>query len=129
MATVLIGHALEEYASGYRVESMLSVTNLGSHYCAVTTTLTLMQEKCPAYVELLQTDLFNDMMSAGPEIVPAQTYNYNTLNNFASQPKQPLAAEEADMDINNQTAAQDEQEGDIEDGHDDSIDNHEQLNN
>ncbi|KIK60607.1 hypothetical protein GYMLUDRAFT_244179 [Collybiopsis luxurians FD-317 M1] len=90
MLTVLIQHALQEFSSGYKIENALSNTNLRSHYRAIMSTLTTLQEKAPAYVNLLQTDLYKEMITLGPEIVPPQTYDYESLNSLALQPMQPI---------------------------------------
>ncbi|KAJ3991225.1 hypothetical protein F5050DRAFT_1812790 [Lentinula boryana] len=96
MLTVLIQHALQEFSSGYKIENPLSNTNLRSHYRAVMSTLTALQEKAPAYVDLLQTGLYNQMITLGPEIIPPQTYNYGSLNSLALQPKQIITDSQDD---------------------------------
>ncbi|KAF5361222.1 hypothetical protein D9757_013234 [Collybiopsis confluens] len=83
MVTVLIGHVLQEYASGRRVETYISVNNLASHYRAVIITLRELEKKAPVFTEVLQTELYKDMMTAGPEVVPPQTYNYTDLDAVA----------------------------------------------
>ncbi|KIK58875.1 hypothetical protein GYMLUDRAFT_245654 [Collybiopsis luxurians FD-317 M1] len=61
-------------------------------------TLTTLQEKALAYVDLLQTDLYKEMITPGPEIVPPQTYNYESLNSLALQPKQSITDSQDDSD-------------------------------
>ncbi|KAE9393897.1 hypothetical protein BT96DRAFT_999081 [Gymnopus androsaceus JB14] len=39
------------------------------------------------YVDLLQTELYEAMLTAGPDIVPSQTYDYADLNAFAASAK------------------------------------------
>ncbi|KAE9384479.1 hypothetical protein BT96DRAFT_1098130, partial [Gymnopus androsaceus JB14] len=88
MATVLIGHAIQEFASGYQMIHALTTTNLVSHYRSVAETMSNLQQQAAPYVERLRTDLYEAMMSAGPQIIPSQTYDYAALNQFASKPEE-----------------------------------------
>ncbi|KAE9384518.1 hypothetical protein BT96DRAFT_950510 [Gymnopus androsaceus JB14] len=56
-------------------------------YRAVTNTMTNLQELSADYVDLLQTELYEAMLTAGPDIVPSQTYDYADLNAFAASTK------------------------------------------
>jgi len=77
--TMQIGHALQEYSSGYKVENSLSVSNLTpqwvtclsqisdhilkiNSYDSVTSTLSKLQQRSPAYIKLLQRSLYKQMM-------------------------------------------------------------------
>ncbi|KAE9388865.1 hypothetical protein BT96DRAFT_1003807 [Gymnopus androsaceus JB14] len=109
MAMVLIGHALQEFASGYQMIHALTTTNLVSHN---------LQQQAAPYVERLQTDLYEAMMSAGPQVIPSQTYNYAALNQFASMP------EESDQPVGDENGRGSTTEShiDVNEGHDDDHD-------
>ncbi|KIK49781.1 hypothetical protein GYMLUDRAFT_253574 [Collybiopsis luxurians FD-317 M1] len=98
MCTVLIGHSLQEFSSGYKVENEFSASNLASHYRAVVSTLNTLQQNAPAYVDLLQSDLYEQMMTAGPEVVPPQSYDYDALNAFALQRNDNEVDEQGDAE-------------------------------
>ncbi|KIK60690.1 hypothetical protein GYMLUDRAFT_244264 [Collybiopsis luxurians FD-317 M1] len=44
-----------------------------------------LDKKAVTYVKYLQEFLYHKMMTAGPEVVPPQTYKYNALTAFALQ--------------------------------------------
>ncbi|KAJ3991014.1 hypothetical protein F5050DRAFT_1813094 [Lentinula boryana] len=96
MLTILIQHALQEFSSGYKINNPLLNTNLRSHYHVVMSTLTALQEKAPDYVDLLQTGLYNQMITLGPKIIPPQTHNYDSLNSLTLQPKQTITDSQDD---------------------------------
>ncbi|KAE9401114.1 hypothetical protein BT96DRAFT_992472 [Gymnopus androsaceus JB14] len=56
-------------------------------YRAVTNTMTNLQELSADYVDLLQTELYEAMLTTGPDIFPSQTYDYADLNAFAASTK------------------------------------------
>ncbi|KIK69408.1 hypothetical protein GYMLUDRAFT_237211 [Collybiopsis luxurians FD-317 M1] len=80
-----INHSLLEYSSGYKVENALSMGNLGTHYCLISTTLEKLNRKAPTYVKYLQEFFYCKMMTAGSKVVPPQIYNYDVLTAFALQ--------------------------------------------
>ncbi|KIK52516.1 hypothetical protein GYMLUDRAFT_64158 [Collybiopsis luxurians FD-317 M1] len=42
-----------------------------------------LEKEAPVYAKLLQTQLFSEMMSAGPDVIPPMRYDYSALNAFA----------------------------------------------
>ncbi|KIK51889.1 hypothetical protein GYMLUDRAFT_251653 [Collybiopsis luxurians FD-317 M1] len=80
MVATLILHSLGEYTSGHKVKSKLSTSNLLSYYFSITSALVTFQVNAPAYVDHVQTFLYSEMITAGPDSILLQTYNYNALN-------------------------------------------------
>ncbi|KAE9386489.1 hypothetical protein BT96DRAFT_1006046 [Gymnopus androsaceus JB14] len=74
-----------------------------------------LQQQAAPYVEHLQTDLYEAMMSAGPQIIPSQTYDYAALNQFASKP------EESDQPVGDENGwgSTTESHIDVDEGHGD----------
>ncbi|KAF5337532.1 hypothetical protein D9757_015446 [Collybiopsis confluens] len=97
LVTVQIGHALQEYASGYKVETAFSASNDASHFHAIMTTLTTIGKQAPEYLKFLQTNLYSQMITVGPEIVPPQTYDYENLNDFALKQHKILDSNNVDV--------------------------------
>ncbi|KAF5380310.1 hypothetical protein D9757_007981 [Collybiopsis confluens] len=97
LVTVQIGHALQEYASGYKVETAFSASNDASHFRAIMTTLTTIGKQAPEYLKFLQTNLYSQMITVGPEIVPPQTYDYENLNEIALKQHKILDSNNVDV--------------------------------
>ncbi|KAF5374552.1 hypothetical protein D9757_012416 [Collybiopsis confluens] len=93
MITALIGHALQEYTLGAKTRTDIPLTfkNLSPHYNQIFDTLMKIQVKVPDYIDYLETTLYMDMMTAGAETLPIQTYDYDELNAFALGKKQRKA--------------------------------------
>ncbi|KAF5378642.1 hypothetical protein D9757_006259 [Collybiopsis confluens] len=83
MIAVLIHHSLSEYTSGTKTNNHLSGANLGRSYRVITKTMDGLVQNSPTYVDLLECDLYTEMMTAGPEIVPPETYDYSALEKQA----------------------------------------------
>ena len=50
------------------------------------------------FSDLINLLTFLSQRTAGPEVVPPQTYDYNALNSFALQPKDVEARERSQME-------------------------------
>ncbi|KAF5343200.1 hypothetical protein D9757_015000 [Collybiopsis confluens] len=79
MITTLIGNAIQEYAIGYKQPNVLSAKK--SRFPS------------PAFFNRVQKRIWKEMNTAAPEIVPAQVYDYDTLNALA------LATESEDEEM------------------------------
>ncbi|KAF5346213.1 hypothetical protein D9757_014050 [Collybiopsis confluens] len=93
MITALVGHSLQEYASGRKVEVTFTPKNLGPMYAEFVKTLQNLQKQAPEYVKLLETSLFEEMM--GPSYdVSVQEYDTDMLNTFIANRRLQQGAEE-----------------------------------
>ncbi|KIK50050.1 hypothetical protein GYMLUDRAFT_253323 [Collybiopsis luxurians FD-317 M1] len=59
-------------------------------------TLNMLLQKTSAYINLLQSNLYKQMMTASPEVVPPQSYDYDALNAFTLHPKDNKVNEQGD---------------------------------
>ncbi|KAJ3720246.1 hypothetical protein DFJ43DRAFT_1159044 [Lentinula guzmanii] len=85
MVGALIAHSLGEYATGSKTKSDIPLTgkNIGPIYRNLMETIKLLEKDTPKYVSLVQTRLYDEMMSTGQATLPVQVYSASKFNAYA----------------------------------------------